>query len=63
MKNPFIQGETSWSMRTEGQTDRHDEALSRVSQFCARAKNQNLYIPLFLEVISVAPSLQQSAHR
>jgi uncharacterized protein with von Willebrand factor type A (vWA) domain len=23
--------------RTDGQTDRHDEALSRVSQFCTRA--------------------------
>jgi len=37
MKNPFVQWEASWSMRTEGQTDRHDEALRHVSQFCARA--------------------------
>ena len=28
-------------MRTEGQRDRHDEAKSRFSQFCGRAKNLN----------------------
>jgi hypothetical protein len=28
-------------LRADGQTDRHDEANSRLSQFCYRAKNPN----------------------
>jgi hypothetical protein len=31
-----VQWETSFSMRIDGQTDRHDEANSRFSQFCER---------------------------
>ena len=33
----YVQWEPSCSMRTEGKTDRHDEANSRFSQFCERA--------------------------
>ena len=32
----YIQWDPSRSMRTDGQTDRHDEADSRFSQFCER---------------------------
>ena len=31
-----VQWEPSFSMLTNGQTDRHDEAYSRFSQFCER---------------------------
>jgi len=31
-------GSPSCSMRTDGQTDRHDKDNSRFSQFCERAK-------------------------
>ena len=48
-----VQWEPSCSMRTDRQTDRHDEANSRFSQFCERAwKLYNLY-PVFMHIIVV----------
>jgi len=38
-ENPLSGGPTC-SMRTEGRTDGHNEANSRFSQFCERAKNK-----------------------
>jgi hypothetical protein len=35
-----VQWKPSCSMRTDGQTDRHDEANSRFSQFCKRAQKE-----------------------
>jgi hypothetical protein len=41
-----VQREPSCSIRTDVQTDRHDEANSRFSQFCERAKKRTSAIPL-----------------
>jgi hypothetical protein len=38
--------------RTEGQTDRHDEANSRLSQFCERAQNK---LPEIVLLRHIAP--------
>jgi hypothetical protein len=51
MKNPFVQWEASWPMRTDWQTTK---LLVAFHNFAHTPTNQNLYIPLFLEVISVA---------
>jgi len=38
----FVQCEPSCSMRTDGQTEGHDEANSRFSQFCERSWNRHI---------------------